>query len=189
MTVSEHMNRTEAIGLIKQHVRKDFLFKHMLATEAILRKLAKELGKDEDLWAMTGLVHDIDFEECKQDWSDHGILCISLLEGKLSPESIHSIQAHNYERTGVQPESDLDWALLAADAITGLIVAAALVKPDKKLASVTLDSVKNAFKKKGFAAGSNRDNIVRCEKLGLDLEKFMQSSLEAMQGISGDLGL
>ena len=183
------MDRAEAIILIKQHVKKDFLIKHMLATEAILKSLARELGKDEGLWGMTGLVHDVDFEECKPDWSDHGIISLKLLEGKLAPEGLHAIQAHNYERTGVMPETDLDWALLAADAITGLIVAAALVKPDKKLASVTLDSVKNAFKKKGFAAGSNREHIAKCEKFGIGLDAFMQLSLEAMQGICADLGL
>lgn len=183
------MNREDAIALIKSHVKKDFLFKHMLATEAIMRALAKRLGKDPDAWGMAGLVHDIDFEECKSDYSDHGLICISLLEGKLPPESVHAIQAHNFEHTQVQPSSDLDWALLCADAITGLIVAAALVKPDKRLASVTLDSVKNAFKKKGFAAGSNREHIQKCEALGLDLDGFMAISLEAMQEISRDLGL
>jgi predicted hydrolase (HD superfamily) len=183
------MDRPEAISLIKAHVKKDFLLKHMLATEAIMKGLARELGKDEGVWAMTGLVHDVDFEECKRDWSDHGVLSMKLLEGKLEAEGLHAIQAHNYERTGVQPQSDLDWALLSADAITGLIVAATLVKPDKKLASVTVESVKNAFKKKGFAAGSNREHIGLCEKLGLSLDRFIELSLGAMQAICQDLGL
>ena len=183
------MERTEALALIKSHVKKDFLIKHMLATEAIMRRIARDLGKDEGLWGMTGLVHDVDLEECKPDYSDHGVISMELLEGKIPAEGLHAIQAHNYERTNVSPETDLDWALLAADAITGLIVAAALVKPDKKLASVTLDSVHNAFMKKGFAAGSNREHIEKCEKFGIGLDAFMQLSLETMQGICADLGL
>ena len=183
------MDRNEAISMMKRHVKKDFLIKHMLATEAIMRALARELGKDEELWGMTGLVHDVDFEECKSDWSDHGIISQDLLKGKLPEEGLRAILAHNYEKTGVQPETELDWALLAADAITGLIVAAALVKPDKKLASVTVDSVKNAFKKKGFAAGSNREHIMKCGEFGLEPAKFFEISLKAMQAISDDLGL
>jgi predicted hydrolase (HD superfamily) len=183
------MDRKEALSMINEHVKKGFLKKHMLATEVILKALAKELGKDEQEWSMTGLIHDVDFEECKEDWSDHGVISQNLLKGKVSDGCLRAILAHNYERTGTQPENDLDWALLAADAITGLIVAAALVKSDKKLSSVTVDSVKNAFKKKGFAAGSNRDHIKLCEKLGIDLEKFFEISLKAMQSISDDLGL
>lgn len=142
------MERTEALSLIKQHVKKVTLLNHMLATEVIMRALARELKEDEALWGLTGLVHDIDFEECKEDYSDHGKIAQKILEGKVPEETLRAILSHNWERTGVPPQSKMEVGLLAADAITGLIVAAALVKPDKKLSSVTPDSVKNAFKKK-----------------------------------------
>lgn len=183
-----NMDRNEAIVMIRQHVRKDTLFKHMLATEAIMRGIAEYLGKDKELWAMTGLVHDIDFEECKPDWSDHGVKCQAVLRGKVPEESLKAILAHNFEKTGVQPKADLEIALLCADALTGLIISAALVK-DKKLSNVTKDKLANVFKKKGFAAGSNRDHIRMCEQIGIPLETFFETGLKSMQAIATDLGL
>ncbi|MDD5317719.1 MAG: HDIG domain-containing protein [Candidatus ainarchaeum sp.] len=184
------MDRNEAIQLIRGHVKGEFLFKHMLATEAIMRATARELGEDEEAWGMAGLCHDIDFEETKENVGEHGLIAQKHLAGKLPEASLRAIEDHSYFLRGApEPTDRMSIALLAADAITGLIIAAALVKPDKKLSSVTTESVANAFKKKGFAAGSNREQIKRMESAGMKLERFYEISLKAMQGIAGELGL
>lgn len=182
------MNREEALGLIKEHVKGQFLMNHMLATEAIMRRAAEFLGENVEEWGMTGLLHDIDFEEIGEDYTRHGPRACEILEGKVDERILRAIKSHNWERTGVQPESKMEMALLAADAITGLIIAAALVK-GKKLSNVTTKTVKKSFKKKDFARGSNRDAIRRCEEINIPLEKFFEISLKAMQGIAGELGL
>lgn len=184
------MDRAEAIELIKSHVKGEFLFKHMLAAEAIMRATAKELGEDEGAWGLAGLCHDIDFEETKENVKEHGLLAQKHLAGKLPEASLRAIENHAYFLRGApEPTDRMSISLLAADAITGLIIAAALVKPDKKLSSVTTESVANAFKKKGFAAGSNREQIKRIEAIGIKQERFYEISLSAMQGIAGELGL
>lgn len=184
------MDRNEAVALIREHVKGDFLFKHMLATEAIMKEVAAFLGENVDLWGLTGLLHDIDFEETKENTGQHGILAEKYIGGKVPGEVVRAINAHASEYNGAPaPSNKMEIALLSADAITGLVVAAALVKPDKKLSSVTIESVRNAFKKKGFAAGSNRNNIKRIEEIGIPLDKFFELSLTAMQKIAPQLGL
>jgi putative nucleotidyltransferase with HDIG domain len=184
------MERGEALGLIRAHVKGEFLLKHMLAAEAIMRALARELGEDGDAWGMAGLCHDIDFEETKGSVSEHGLVARKYLEGKLPEGSLRAIENHAYFLRGApEPEDGMSVALLAADAATGLIIAAALVKPDKKLSSVGAESVRNAFRKKGFAAGSSRESMKKIESVGVPLERFFELSLSAMQGISGELGL
>lgn len=182
------MDREQAIELVKEHVKKDFLIKHMLATEAIMRSTARHLGEDAELWGLTGLLHDLDFEEIGEDYTKHGPRTCEILEGKVDHLLLKAILTHNWERTGAKPESRMEIALLASDALTGLAVSAALVK-GKKLANVTVDTLDGCFKKKGFAAGSNRDAIRRCEEISIPLDKFFGIGLAAMQGIAGELGL
>jgi len=182
------MDREHALELVKEHVKKDFLIKHMLATEAIMKAAAKFLGEDVELWGLTGLLHDLDFEEIGEDYTRHGPRTCEILEGEVDHLILKAILTHNWERTNVKPESRMEIALLASDALTGLIIASALVK-GKKLSNVTAETVANSFKKKGFAAGSNRDAIRRCEEISIPLDKFFDIGLEAMQGIAGDLGL
>jgi len=182
------MNREEALVLVKEHVKGEFLIKHMLAAEAIMRGVAKFLGEDAKTWALVGLLHDIDFEEIGENYSKHGIRAAEILEGKVEDDILHAIKSHNWERTGVKPENKMEVALIAADAMTGLIIAAALVK-GKRLSNVTVDTVRKCFKKKDFARGSNRDAIKKCEEIGIPLEKFFEISLKSMQDIAGELGL
>lgn len=182
------ITRQEALELLREHVSDDKLVKHMLAVEAIMRALARELGQDEELWGLTGLLHDLDYEETKDDFSRHGLRSAELLEGKLPPEALHAIMAHN-DMTGVRPESQLDLALRASDALSGLVVATVLVMPNKKLAEVKLSSLKKKFKAKDFARGANRDRIRLCEQLGISLERFLELGLEAMKAIASKLGL
>ena len=183
------MNREEAINSIEANVENRNLVKHMLATEAIMRALAKHLGEDEEEWGLTGLVHDIDVELTGGDMNTHSKLGADLVrEMGASEDMVHAVLCHN-EAHGVPRNTKLDKALFCADPLTGLITAAALVRPDKKLAGVELKSVRKRFKEKSFAAGASREQISSCSELGLELEEFIELGLEAMKGIAEDLGL
>jgi len=183
------MTREEVLDSIKANVENENLIKHMLATEAIMRALAKRLGEDEEEWGLTGLLHDIDMELTGGDMSSHSKLGADLARELGASETMaHAILCHN-EAHGVPLETKLDKALFCADPLTGLIVAAALVRPDKKLAGLEAKSVIKRFKEKSFAAGANREQIARCSELGLEFGEFIELGLEAMKGIAADLGL
>lgn len=184
------MTPSEAESLVKQHVSGEFLLKHMLATEAIMRESAKFLKEDAEMWALCGLLHDIDFEKTKQNPVMHGVLAQELLQDKDLPrEILRAILAHNSMiQNPVAREKKMEHTLVAADSMTGLIIACAMVK-GKKIENVSEDSVKNAFKKRGFAAGSKRENIIECEKAGISYDKFVEVSLKAMKEIKERLGL
>ena len=155
-----------------------------------MQALAKKLGEDEEQWGVAGLLHDLDFQETADDPDNHGVLSMKMLEGKdLPQDTLHAIQAHNAEYTGVPRASKLDLALTAGETITGLVVATALVYPDKKLASVKPKSITKRMKSPAFARKVNRENIKLCEDLGIPVAEFSGLALTAMQGISDDLGL
>jgi len=183
------MNRDEALKILRSNIKNRNIYRHMLAVEAIMRNLAKHLGEDEDLWGLTGLIHDVDYEKTSENFREHGVLAQRILKGKVPKEVLKAILAHNYENTGVMPETMLDKALIAADAISGLIVACALVMPTKKVAEVKLRTVKRKFKDKDFARGADRKRIVLCEEIGIPREKFFEISLKALQEVSEELGL
>lgn len=183
------MNREQAIGLIKENVTKTNLFKHMLAVEAIMKGIAEYLGEDKEKWGLIGLLHDIDFEKIENDPKKHGILAEEILKDKVDEEIIRAIKSHNFENTNVQPESKMEKALIAADAISGLIIAAALIIPSKKLADVKPESIGKRFKEKDFARNCNRNLILYCEQIEIPREKFFEISLKALQSISDELGL
>ncbi len=183
------MNRDEAITLVRSNVKSRNIFRHMLAVEAIMRGLAEHLKEDEDLWGLTGLVHDIDYEKTANNFKEHGVLAQRILKDKVPKEVLRAILAHNYENTGVAPETMLDRALIAADAISGLIVACALVMPSKSVMDVKLRTIKKKFKDKDFARGADRKRIILCEELGIPREKFFEIALKAIQRVSKDLGL
>ena len=183
------MNRKEALDSVRGNVENKNLVKHMLATEAIMRALARRLGGDEEEWAFTGLLHDIDVELTEGDMSSHSKLGADLVREMGASEAMaHAILCHNPAH-GVPCETSLDRALFCADPLTGLITAAALVRPDKKLAGLEARSVIKRFKEKGFAAGADRGQISSCRELGLELSEFVKLGLKAMQAIAGDLGL
>jgi len=183
------MNREEAQTLVRSNVKSRNIFRHMLAVEAIMRALAEHLGEDEDMWGLTGLIHDIDYEKTADNFKEHGILAQKILKSRVPREVLRAILAHNYENTGVKPETTLDKALIAADAISGLIVACALVMPSKSVMDVKLRTVKRKFKDKDFARGADRKRIIMCEELGIPKEKFFEIALKAIQKVSKDLGL
>ena len=183
------MTREEALDSINANVENDNLIKHMMATEAIMRALARRLGEDEEEWGLTGLLHDIDAELTEEDMSTHSKLGADLARELGASETMaHAILCHN-EAHGIPQETKLEKALFCADPLTGLITAAALVRPDKKLAGLEAKSVRKKFKEKSFAAGVNREQISQCSEIGLELDEFIELGLQAMQEIATDLGL
>ena len=183
------MTRKEAIDSIKANVDSENLLKHMLATEAIMRSLARRFGEDEEEWGLTGLLHDIDVELTEGDMKTHSKLGADLARELGASEAMaHAILCHN-EAHGIPMETQLDKALFCADPLTGLITAAVLVRPDKKLAGLETKSVIKRFKEKSFAAGADREQISQCSEIGIELEEFVELGLEAMKGVAADLGL
>ena len=183
------MEREKALESIKANVSNKNMVKHMLATEAIMRALARRLGEDEEEWGLTGLMHDIDMELTEGDMGSHSKLGADLArELGVSDAMAHAILCHNPAH-GIPLETKLDKALFCVDPLTGLITTAALVRPDKKLASLEAKSVIKKFKQKGFAAGANREQIALCSEIGIEFDQFIELGLMAMQAIADDLGL
>jgi putative nucleotidyltransferase with HDIG domain len=182
--------RDEAIPLMKEYLRAENLQKHSLATEIIMRRLAQKRGEDEDLWGIVGLLHDLDYEETKDDMPRHTLRTEEILKGKgVAKEIIEAIKGHNADNLGYKREKPIEHALTCAECITGMVVATTLVYPDKKLVSVKPKSIIKRMKQKEFARSVNREYIRECEKIGIPLEEFAELSLKAMQEISGELGL
>jgi putative nucleotidyltransferase with HDIG domain len=168
-------------------VKNPNLIKHMLATEAVMKAVAREKGEDEEQWGLVGLLHDLDAEETTPQ--EHALKGAEILEGLgFSPEMAHAVRAHNGENNGEEPRTLLAKALRAVDQLTGLITASALVRPDK-LATMTPDSVLKRFKEKRFAAGANREQIASCTEIGFDLPSFVKVGVEAMKSIREELDL
>jgi putative nucleotidyltransferase with HDIG domain len=183
------MDRQEALESIRENVENQNLIKHMLAVEAVMRALARRLGGDKIEWGLAGLLHDIDVELTEGDMHAHSKLGADLARDLGASEAIaNAILVHN-ETHGIPPETDMEKALFCADPLTGLITAAALVMPDRKLANLQVKSVMKRFKAKGFAAGASREQIAKCSDISLELDEFVQIGLEAMQGVAPQLGL
>lgn len=182
------ISRAEALNLLNRYLTNDRNVKHCISVEVIMKFLARKLGEDEELWGITGLLHDIDYELVGKDLSRHGLLTKEILKDLLPMEALEAITSHN-ELTGCTSESKISYALKAADHISGLLVATALVMPSKKIGEVRIDSVMKKFKQRDFAKGVDRGRILLCEKLGLNLEEFISLSLDALKTISHELGL
>jgi putative nucleotidyltransferase with HDIG domain len=183
------MNRDDALASIEANVENKNLVNHMLAAEAVMRALARRFGEDEDTWGLTGLLHDIDVELTEGDMSAHSALGADIVrELGASEEMAQAILRHN-EAHGIPVDTRLDRALYCADPLTGLIVAGALIRPDKELEGLTTKSLMKRFSEKRFAAGANREQIAKCGELGLKLEEFIELGLQAMKGIATDIGL
>ena len=183
------LTREEALSLVKKNVKKMNIVYHMIAVEAIMRALAKHFGEDENLWGLTGLLHDIDYEKIGDAWEKHGVLAGEILKDMIPEEVKRAIKAHNFERTNVIPESRMEKALICCDAISGLLVACGLVMPSKKLAEVKVKTVKKKFKDKDFARGANRERILFCEKIDVPKEKFFEIALEGLEEYATEIGL
>ena len=172
---------------MKKHVKNSNLVNHMIAVSAIMRRMAIHSGEDPALWEVVGMLHDIDFERTKDDFPRHGLLSATMVADYLPEEGLKAIRAHN-PMTGVEAESRMEVSLFAADAISGMIVAGALVRPTR-LEGMKPKSMRRRMKDKSFARNVSRENILRCEELGLDLNTFLALSIEAMQSVSDEIGL
>lgn len=185
------ISREEAVAMLGESIGSIALRRHCLATGAIMRNLAIRLGRGDEagLWEVTGILHDLDFEQTSSDPAVHGTVTCSLLRDRLPGECLHAILSHNAENNGSTRESLLDSLLTAAECVTGLVTATALIYPDRKLAGVEASSVIKRMTKTGFARNVSREGIMECGKAGLTLAEFMDISLESMKSMAEDLGL
>ena len=183
------ISREEALKLLDCHIKSDSMKKHCYASEAVLRALARRLGRDEEEWGIAGLLHDIDVEITGADPLTHGPHAAGMLGGLVSEAALDAIVMHNEMATGKERFSEFQHALASGETITGLITATALVYPDKKVSSVKVKSITKRMKEKAFAASVKRENILECEKIGIPIDEFAGIALAAMQEISEELGL
>jgi putative nucleotidyltransferase with HDIG domain len=182
------MNREEALLLLGEYVTSTSLRSHCIATAAVMRATAAALGEDEERWEVIGILHDIDFEGIGEDMARHGIEGERiLLENGVDPEIAAIVRRHNHMLHGDGYEAPVEIALQAADSVSGLVVACALVKGGK-ITEVTPKTVKKKFKEKAFAAGCERDRILLIEPL-LDLPTFYQVAIDGIVGVKEELGL
>ncbi|WP_462326881.1 HDIG domain-containing metalloprotein [Desulfobaculum sp.] len=182
------MTRDEALALITAQNPEPHLINHAKQTEAIMRALAPQFEADAELWGITGLLHDLDYPMTKDTPEQHGAMAKDMLDGKMPEDALHAIIAHNEECTGVAAENTFDYALRAAETVTGLISAAALVRPTR-MDGMKAKSLKKKMKDKSFAASVNRERIHECDKLDMDLGAFLTLSIAAMAGVAEETGI
>lgn len=184
------MEYQQAIELLHQYIKSPNMLNHCLASEAVMRDLAKRLGRDEDKWGLAGLLHDLDVELVEGDMYTHGKESAKILTEKgVDPEIVDAIRMHNESSAGEKRSKEFQYALAAGETITGIIVATALVYPDKKVAGVQPKSVIKRMKETKFAASVRRENIMECELIGIPLPEFVEISLNAMKKIGDKIGL
>jgi len=188
--VGPGITRDRAMELLNMYLPQENLRRHCIASEAVMRRLANRMNADPDTWGLAGLLHDLDYNETKDDMARHGLITASILEEEGVPgEIIEAIKAHNSEYTGFPRRHPIDFALTAGETMTGLIVAVTLVYPDKKITSVRPRSIVKRIKEKGFARGVSREKILLCTKIGMEIDEFASLCLEAMTSVSSTLGL
>lgn len=186
--MSQLPSRDDALALMHQHVESESLRRHMYSVEAACRAYARRFGDDEEAYGLAGLLHDFDYER----WPDeHPLPGAAILREKGYPEEIvRAILSHYAARTSVVPESRMERTLHACDEITGLITAAALVRPSRSVMDLEAKSVLKKMKDKQFAAGVDRDEVrAAADALGVDLAEHVQFVIEAMRGVAPSLGL
>jgi putative nucleotidyltransferase with HDIG domain len=182
------MQRDEALSLVNQHLKNRNLVKHCLAVEACMRAMAERLGEDVEKWGLAGVLHDLDYEVTEKSPERHTQETLKILESyELDPDIIRAIQAH----AGIIPcEKPMEWVIFAVDPLTGLIIAATLMHPDRKLMGVDLGFVQRRYQEKSFARGARREDIEQIRNIeGMELDEFIGICIGAMQGIRKDLGL
>ncbi|GIW65145.1 MAG: phosphohydrolase [Candidatus Parcubacteria bacterium] len=182
--------REKALVLINQFIKTENLKKHLLAVENLMKHLARKFNEDEEIWGLAGLLHDLDWDLTKETPEKHPLIAVEILKKEGFPEEIiEAIKKHNHLQ-GFTPETKLEKALYSCEEITGLIVAVALVMPNKKLNDVTVERILEKFKEPSFAKGVNREIILKAnDLLGLNLKELAEIALKSMQEISEQLGL
>ncbi len=191
--MSKRINRDEAYNLLHKYVKGENYLTHSYAVEAIMRGIAKKIAPEEvEFWGICGLLHDLDEETCdwRNDMSTHGPVSVEILEkeGFYDKELCDAIMAHN-PLSGKIAKTTLEYAVLAADPMSGFVKAVAQIYPDKKLASVKPKSVKKRFKEERFARGANRQYMMAIEETGISYDDFILIALESMREISDEIGL
>ena len=182
------MNRSNALEIVEEYVSNENLIRHMLAVEAAMRYYADKLGQDQELWGMTGLLHDFDWE-IHPTLEQHPQAGVPILREKGVPEEIIQAILSHADHTGVPRTTLMEKGLYACDEITGLITAVALVRPSRSLDDLKVKSVKKKWKDTRFAAGANRAEIAQAaEEFGLDLWEHVANVILAMRGIGTELG-
>ncbi len=183
------MNREEALALVQYYVKTNGLVNHMLCVEAAMRFYAEKLGQDAEVWGVTGLLHDFDWE-IHPTLEEHPTAGAPILRAKgVSEEIIRAILAHGVE-IGFQRESTMEKALMACDEITGLVMAVTLVRPSRSLYDLNASSVKKKWKDKAFAAGTNREEMAEAAAdFGVELWQHVDNVILAMRKIAPELGL
>jgi putative nucleotidyltransferase with HDIG domain len=184
------MDRSEALALVREYVKNEALVRHMLCVEACMRFYAEKFGEDVETWGLAGLLHDFDWE-IHPSMEQHPQDGVPILRQRGVSETIIRAVLSHAEHTGIRRESRMEKALSACDEITGLVTAAALVRPSRSLHDLEPSSVKKKFKDKAFAAGANRDEIIQCaEDFGVDLwGEHVGNVIAAMRKIAPELGL
>ena len=183
------IERQSALTLLADQKTPPSLLQHALASEAIMRALAQHFGENEDIWGLTGLLHDLDYPATAENAARHGLDTAEMLAGQLPDEALTAIRAHNAEMNGAAgPASRFDYALRCGETVTGLISAAALMRPTG-MEGMEVKSIKKKMKDKAFAASGCRDNIRQCAEAGLELDAFLALSIEAMRVHAAELGL
>jgi uncharacterized protein len=184
------MNRTEALDLLHLYIKNEKMIFHCLASEAVMRGLARHLGRDKEKWGLAGLLHDLDVEITHAEPMIHGTQTEVLLKDyHVDPEILDAIRMHNECSSGKTRSTEFQHALASGETITGLIFATTFVYPDKKLTSVKPKSIVKRMKEKMFAASVKRENILECEKIGIPIDQFAAIAIEAMLPIAGEIGL
>ena len=181
------MRREEALELLKKHLKNKNLVKHCLSVEACMRALAARLGQDQEKWGLAGILHDLDYELTEKSPELHTTETVRILqELGITPDVIEAVQAHAGK---VSCQNAMDWSIYSIDPLTGLIIAATLMHPEKKLKAIDLEFIKRRYKEKSFARGARREEIEECKNIPMELDEFMTICIKAMQGIDQELGL
>ena len=182
-------NREQALALLREYNSEEHLIKHAYAVEAVMRRFAREFGEDEAYWGTVGLLHDLDYEKWPEQ---HCLKSAELMrQNDIDEAFIHAVMSHGWGLcTEVKPELKMELVLYTIDELTGLITAAALMRPSKSVSDMELKSLKKKFKDKAFAAKVDRSIIKNgAELLGLPLDEVMQLSIEGMREAAEALGL
>ena len=181
------ISKDAALLLIRQHGQSEGIIKHLLTVGAAMRSLATHFGASEDEWELAGLVHDADYNLVPLE--RHTLGTMEWFAGQLTPDIEQAVTRHNFKNNGHQPVTKMDWALYSVDNLAGLIVASTLVRPDKKLSGLTVQSVLKRYRETSFAKGADREEIASCSELGLTLEEFVGIVLPGIQAIADEVGL
>ena len=181
------MDRDEAIAFVREKAEKETTVRHLISVEGVMRRLARHFSEDEDAWALTGLFHDLDQDQTHEDADRHAFLAAEWLrDAGVAEPIVNGVLAHAHERY----RSDrMSRAVVHADAVAGLLVAAALVRPEKAN-GMKVSSVKKKLKDKAFAPGVNREEVTGVEeRIGISLDEFLALGIEGLQSVAPEIGL